>query len=401
MILKIIPILIYIFLYPILVVFHFGNSIESLSSIQIIKKEKNENDSPNLENQYETLTSSFNVLPILYIFLTICFLTLAFFWGFIWQSPTKLYYYQEIKEFLNPNNYSNIPIPSQFCSMNSKNLSITQLYALPSLMYHFNRARSFNSPLNQNQLNNIKTTFKLIFGEKSSGITFNYSTLTEWGIQINMPLEIPINNKKYLTIQIYSGYRSPFDWAMFIELFVQQLFSDIFEGIIPGYSIAANILENFLINLQILIHSFSESSSTASKIAQYQYYLFEKNPADVIVGQGIGGYFAKYVSAQGGMTVPSFSFDSLRFFGSLSQGAYSTTVSDSIVNVYSSGLYSQNEDQLNLNFKRQGPINFWTTPNSFFAFCNTVAQCSESMIYHSFCMQTNNEFYYLLEEYSR
>jgi len=401
---QMLPSIFYFLLSPILIVFHFGHSWRVFIVSSLAQTKNKEEQDSNLKLQrykdYGTLSLAFKAIPILYLLLSLSFLCLAAVIGWVWQSPNKKYLGNYVDNIYNTNNYSNTPLPSQFCSMNSKGLDILEISSLPSLLYFYPRGKNYMESLTQSQKNNIKVFLRMVFKDKSGDILFNRSSLTQWGINVQIPINDIQSQKRSVTVRVYCGYRSPFDWAMYTELFIQKSFSAFFESIIPGYSMALGFLKDFLFNVQDLIHSFSDLTSTASKIANIEYLSYLNNPVDLIVGQGIGGYFSKYISAKSGMKTPAFAFDSLPFFGSLIDDMKNTT-SDSIVNVFSTGLFGETEEQLNMNFQRVGPSTSWTAPSSLFSFCNTVAQCSHSKEYHSFCYNEVEDFNYLLEQYQR
>ena len=380
----------YILISPILLIFNFEISFNLYFNEEEID-----------ENNNESFTFLIKAVPFLYIILATLFLILAIIWGWFWIPPSEVFYSKPINNFIDKSNYQNEAIPTQLCSMKTNGIPIIQLSALPSLLYFFNSGKDFSKPQTFNQLNNIKSIFQLSFGNYYGDVSFNYTTLTPWGIQVIIPVDDQISIKKNLKIHIFGGYRTPFDWAMFSELFIQKTISTLIEGLIPGYKIASTTLRTFLLNAQTYLHYVSSSTSTASIIAENHYDFFKNNLPDIIVGQGIGGYFAKYIASRGGMKIPSFSFDSLKFFGSLNLGTSKNISSDSIVNIFSNGIFSELEDQLNLNFKRPGPSFILKEPDSFFSFCSIVAQCSISKEYHSFCLQTCDEFERLLLQYER
>jgi len=397
-----IPMMIYFLLLPVLLVFHFGNAFRKINP-----KEEEHNTNSKIDNEHDdsiqniALEASLKYVPLFYLLLTICFFGLAFMWGVLWVSPNDTYANKEIVTFHNSANYTYDPIPSQFCSMTTNSLSITQISAIPSLMYFLNNGKSYSTPISVLQSINLKETLRIIFPDNSGDVIVNLSSLTEWGVQIIVPIDDPTTTKDHVTIQVYSSYRTPFDWAMFTELFVQRMFSKLIESLIPGYSLASSALDTFLINTRSYLSYLTETSSTAAKIALQLYFLSETNKPDIIVGQGLGGYFAKYVAAKGGMKTPSFAFDSIHMFGTLNSAETKNISSDSIVNVYSNGLFSEYEDLLNLNFLRPGPKFFWDAPDSFFSFCSTVAQCATNKNCHSHCLQTCSDFNLLLEKYGR
>jgi len=388
---RLIPNLLFVLISPLLIAFNPGHSYDL-----IFNSEKKKSPL----RKFSLLKTVFLGVPVMYFILGIFLMGLSIIWGIFWTSPTKIYRVKELR-FINSNvHYNNPPIASQFCSMTSNGLDIVQLSSLPILMNFVNRGRDVKKPLNQIQKNNMKIALQYIFNERAGEVIINESSITQWGLQIIVPTIIS-NNIKNITIQVYGGYRSPFDWAMFTEIFVQRFFSNIVENIVPFYQIALNLLKSFLMQTRETLNSLSGISSTASEAAISLYQFYHSRPADLIVGQGIGGYFAKYISARSGFKSTTFSFDSVNFFGSLNDSNQKDNSADSIVNVYTEGLYGNIESQLNMNYNRPSPGRFLIAPDAFYAMCNTAAQCSSTKSFHALCMQTTQDYQDILNVYSR
>ena len=347
--------------------------------------------------------SGFDLIPKIYLGIFTIFFILFLIWGIFWTSPTKIYSTSEIRYLFQKVNESILPFSSQFCQMKYDSLDIIQISSLPSLMYFLNRARQYNDPLNEIQLNNLKSFNQYIFGGMAREIILDLDTLTQWGIQIKIPFESSKNlSKPYTIVQVYGGYRSPYDWCMFTELIIQRSFTNLIENLIPGFQIAFKSASTILGVIRQYYYSITGATSHAEKTAFQLINSRRTYQPDLIVGQGIGGYFAKVYSKHLTTSHQVFAFESVGVTGT----ALSTSLSDgkdaasSVTNIFTDTFYSNLEPELDLNYRRKGRESVWKADEAFSSFCISVAQCATSNKFDELCNVVGRDFKEIQEYYS-
>jgi len=335
----------------------------------------------------------------IYIILTCVIITLLSVWGLVWQTPNKavesdtLFY-----------SFTNASVKSPFqesalCKLKGGNLNIVQLSALPTLMYCMNRGKQINLEMNDFQKKNLKVLQQYIFGDYASRIRVNYSTLTPWGVQIIVPQENKTNNSD-IVFQIYGGYRTPLDWALFLELFTSKYLSLVFNSAIRFFDIITSMFGSFYQyilgfgNGVFLIQPYTED---ISNILRRNY--INSRRADVIVGQGIGGMFAKLIweRIEPPQTEIAFSFESLKITRFLNIEALfsSENISKSkplINNVFTNTMYSEYEPLVDNNFKRKGRDSAIKADEAFTTFCSTAAICADTSLFDPLCFEVGKDY---------
>ena len=373
-----------------ILLFPINSQINILLSFKILLSDNNtECNQEQVKKWFDILDirKTISLLPMIYGFLLFVFGLVSLIWGIFWTNPTKIYKVDKIDYSWSNKKVNSSHMNSQFCKLGSGPLSILQISALPSILNFFNRGHEYLEDLNQIQKHNLKILLQYIFGTKAHTVILNKTTLTQWGIQIIIPyydnnLEI---NKNY-TVQIFGGYRSRFDWVMFFELFVQKLFSAIVKSLIPGFQVITQTYKYISSIFQLYFHLMTSASAYSDKITEIlrQNYLNHNNQVDLIVGQGIGGYFSKTLYFSINQRPQVFSFESIGLINS-KYFDLNEIAPPSITNVFTNSMYSNYETLLDLNYKRLGRKSTILSEESFTSFCATVAQCAQTDFYDSLC----------------
>lgn len=340
------------------------------------------------ELDYQCFCYSMKGFKIALIAFAIVLGLLSCLWGFdfIWKSPVKIYSSKLVNSSLTNGTYDFKPINSQFCYIESYGMDIIQLSGLPMLMYFVNREKDYKTPLNFYQQSNINSTVNLLFGDLSSHVHIH--DIYERSISITVP-----GKTEDVLVSVFGGFRSPYDWSLFFEIVIEKYIEMVFKSLIPFYQ-TFQIMSSTLFGLfkNVLFYGLDSGPFVFSQ-ALTQAKLI-KNNTQLVIGQGIGGFYAKWVSEKFFV----YAFDSLSPDGSL----FEEKTRLSILNVHSSGLYSEYDPSFPLNFRRYGHYSVFPNPSSFYTFCNTVAMCSTTKRYHSFCEDTiGSKFVELLDRYDR
>ena len=350
------------------------------------------------------LKGSIMFLPIIYSILLSLFGVLLLIWGYFWTSPSLIYSSKQISFFKNKKPVTNIYNNSQFCKFSSGPFNIIQLSALPVLLNFFHRGYQYLEPLNDIQKSNIKIFLKYLFEDNAYKFFIDFSSLSQWNLIISLPYENPISkNLTEFKILVFGSYRTPFDWVMFVELFIQKHFTLLVQSLIPGYSIVTQSLKVISNIFTSILFTASGTSSYTETIAELLYKKYSKIPkVDLMVGHGIGGYFAKYFSLKESGLLPSISFESMGVVGSeISKIKPSKKINPLITNIHNYGLFSSSEPFLDHNYKRLGRKTSIKADDAFTSFCSTIAQCSSNNYFDSLCLENGKDYLYLLESYGR
>ena len=367
-----------------------------------LDNEKDKNEKKLLK--FMGISSSFILFPVLFVIIIVLaiIVSVSMAWG--WTSPVrpisegKIYYY-----------HSNLSVKhkdtkSQLCRLSSGPLNIIQISALPSLLYFFPSGRGYKNEPNDIQKRNLKIMLQYLFEEKASQITFDKNSLSPWGIRISIPY-LENNQKKNYNVQIYGGSKLVLDWVMTIELFIQKYFTSLIEQLVPLYNTVSKAFL-FITSGFELFYFFLTNSIAYSNL--FSTLIFEKyqKQTDLMVGQGIGGFYAKSIWKKIPEKPFVFTFESLPTFSTLNLDSslnlnYSSQIPDvvSIVNIHTNSFYSGHEPDINENFQRIGRKNILKTEEAFTSFCSTVAQCAKTNIYDGLCYIIDPDFNFFVEKY--
>jgi len=380
------------------IIYRFNKSFNFFSCFLFVIKKKNTPISQlSDDNQKKTLSIDLIIwgLFILYIISFLIISALLFIWGVMWTSPIKpvrnedLYFsYSNVKVVAGSQN-------SALCRLNSSDLDIVQLSGLPTLMYTLNRGWDYLLDISYTQKRNQKILLQYLFGDLSNSIFINRTTLTPWSVQIVIP-QVKKPNSSDIVVQIYSGYRTPFDWSLFTENFVIKYLSLLFNDAIRFFNILTSVFSYpRLVFLKYANKIFYIETYTESILNHLYKEYSESKKADIIVGQGIGGLFAKSIWSKlsNNSTEIVFAFESTKIVGLLPSFGTNNTKSKTLVNnIYSNSIYSEFEPEFDHNFKRRGRSSSFKADEAFTSFCSTAAFCAKTSLYDPLCNEVGKDY---------
>jgi len=351
--------------------------------------------SDDIKNKVLTIDYIIIFLITVYIISFVLVFILLFVWGILWTSP-----YKPIKNEKLYYSNSNLTIKakshdSTFCQLKANNLDIIQLSGLPTLMYTFNRGINYNESISKIQKHNQKILLQYLFGDLSRSIYFNMSTITPWSVQVVIP-QINKSHGSDIVVQIYGGYRTPFDWALFSEIFVIKYMTFVFNAAIMFFNIFETIFGftyKFFIFFWKIVFNVGTYSEYVMSVLETQYSNSMK--ANFIVGQGIGGFFAKSIWTKLDRNSKEivFAFESNQLVELSYDWFLNYQKSKTLVNnIYSNTIFSNFEPAFDHNFKRKGRSSNIKADEAFTTFCSTVAFCAKSTLYDPLCNELGKDY---------
>jgi len=330
-----------------------------------------------------------NGFRLFYSLVVIFFVFLSFYLGKDnhWKSPVKVYNEQYINYTATNFTYDFASNNSEICEVKYDSLDLMQISAIPILSYMVPREFQHLDNLSVFQEYNFNNVFNMIFGENR----YNYTLANK--TRSSFVLHVSDNETEKYKILVLGGFRSPLDWLLFLEVYVTHMIKEVIKGVIPFYYIISSFFASFISSLEYIIYPLF---NLRPSILRFNDRIMEYLPSDIdfVVGQGIGGVFAKLSSED----KPVYSFDSLPLVGLYSEN----TKRPKIYNFFSNSIYSSSDSKLSINVFRDSEYQVFPEVNAFYSFCYTVAMCEKTPKYHDFCMSTlPNKYISLLKKYDR
>lgn len=339
----------------------------------------------------------------LYILIFILLITLSV-WILIWERPEEKYRYKfYTKSSLLQAKWTILPSTATTCNIDIKGMTFSQLSALPILSYFTDDDPKYRD-INEH---NRKVILGMAFSSlKDRKVTEYHDDELSDGLHIR---------DKKLHIFVIHGLRSPLDWILFFEQFIQDKFSAIINTFIPFFSTVSSF---FRVPLIYANQVFTEATGckflSVEKAHRIEQQIITNSIpksrswptyTNVAVGHFTGGYFAKYLgSFNQGMNkdatrklfylfpqklsqrpnITAVGFDSLPFHAF--QLAINQTFNKRYgmtVNVHSNTFFGHPEELTLNNFQRNGYDTLF--PDAVESFCQSVAMCSNTRFEIDFC----------------
>ena len=311
----------------------------------------------------------------------------------IWETPLRTFsrnklYITNMKD----EGYWDPPqANTSFCSLNLGGLTISQLSALPMIAY-FTQS-DMNKEVREHNLEIVKDLAFTNSIEGDETVVIDTESL-----ETGAAILVYKNSKPERSFYVINGLHVKGDWVLLLEQLVQQYFY-VIMSVIPYYEDIYQFLKKSIITVTTMLRQasgcLSLSVDFAESVKEDSEYFNMTNT--ILVGQGIGGYYSKYLSVIQNKKFTGISFDALSFADTILETEIneSETVPISTINVISeSSLYGVSEDLIPLNYIRSSyPFGFIDAPSAIDSFCKTVAECSTVEMQQSFCMMVDSEYF--------
>jgi len=159
-----------------------------------------------------------------------------------------------------------------------------------------------------------------------------------------------------------------------IESWIYTILSSMFPFITMIQSTIIRSLNIVFLLLQKIGFGFT-AYSMANLVDQ------DFHNATMMVGQGLGGFFAQNILKNRNLSIHTFTFDSIQY----PLDGVNSSIKYNVQNYYQKGIHINSDDSIVHNIRHPSHSSIISYPAAYESFCNIVSQCSDDSRIHDYC----------------